>query len=185
MFHFFFQFPRKIVVVILLFTFLRLLFTPLEFFLHQLTLMVFQWSLSDSKSPQVSRTLLSILAILNNAVIWKVSTRPLTSKLSSPFNSPLVSVSNYYYYYYYYSTPMWVFHNSVSWWFIHWSLSDASLLKSPELFLVFWLISTMLWSYCYCYYYHYYWFSYFIWIYIYIYIYIYVYIYIYIYIFVI
>ena len=28
--------------------------------------MVFHWSLSDSKSPQVSRTLLGILAVLNN-----------------------------------------------------------------------------------------------------------------------
>ena len=43
-------------------------------------LMVFHWSLSDSKSPQVSRTLLSILAVLNNVVFWMVSTCPLTSK---------------------------------------------------------------------------------------------------------
>ena len=48
--------------------------------------MVFHWSLSDSKSPQVSRTLLSILAVLNNAVVWMVSTRPPTSKSSSPFS---------------------------------------------------------------------------------------------------
>ena len=34
--------------------------------------MVFHWSFSDSKSPQVSRTLLSILAILNNVVVWMV-----------------------------------------------------------------------------------------------------------------
>ena len=54
--------------------------------------MVFHWILSDSKSPQVSRTLLSILAVLNNAVIWIVSTRPPTSKTSSPFNNPLVTV---------------------------------------------------------------------------------------------
>ena len=52
--------------------------------------MVFHWSLSDSKSPQVSRTLLSILAVLSNAVIWIVSTRPPTSKSSRPFNNPLV-----------------------------------------------------------------------------------------------
>ena len=44
-------------------------------FSHQLTLMVFDWSLSDSKSPQVSRTLLSILSVLNNVVVWVVSTR--------------------------------------------------------------------------------------------------------------
>ena len=56
--------------------------------------MVFHWSLSDSKSPQVSRTLLSILAVLNNAVIWMVSTRPPISKSSSPFSNPLVTVPN-------------------------------------------------------------------------------------------
>ena len=51
--------------------------------------MVFHWSLSDSNSPQVSRTRLRILAVLSNAVIWIVSTRPLTSKSSGPFNNPL------------------------------------------------------------------------------------------------
>ena len=56
--------------------------------------MVFQWSLSDSKFPQDSRTLLSILAVLNNAVVWMVSTRPPTSKSSSPFSNPLVTVPN-------------------------------------------------------------------------------------------
>ena len=56
--------------------------------------MVFHWSLSDSKSPQVSRTLLSILAVLNNAVVWMVYTRPPTSKSSSPFSNPLVTVPN-------------------------------------------------------------------------------------------
>ena len=56
--------------------------------------MVFHWSLSDSKSPQVSRTRLSILAVLSNAVIWIVSTRLLTSKSSRPFNNPLVTVPN-------------------------------------------------------------------------------------------
>ena len=48
--------------------------------------MVFHWSLSDSKSPQVSRTLLSILAVFNNAVVWMVSTRPPTSKSVMPFS---------------------------------------------------------------------------------------------------
>ena len=55
--------------------------------------MVFHWSLSDSKSPQVSRTRLRILAVLNNAVVWIVSTCPPTSKSSRPFNNPLVIVS--------------------------------------------------------------------------------------------
>ena len=56
--------------------------------------MVFPWSLSDSRSPQVSRTLLSILAVLNNVIVWMVSTRPPTSKSSSPFSNPLVTVPN-------------------------------------------------------------------------------------------
>ena len=43
--------------------------------------MVFHWSLSES-----------ILAILNNVVVWMVSTCPLISKSSSPFNNPLATV---------------------------------------------------------------------------------------------
>ena len=56
--------------------------------------MVFHWSLNDSKSPQVSRTFHSILVVLNNAVVWIVSTRPPTSKSSSPFSNLLVTVPN-------------------------------------------------------------------------------------------
>ena len=56
--------------------------------------MVFHWSLSDSKFPQVSRTLLNILAVLNNIVVWMVSTRPPISKSSNPFSNPLVTVPN-------------------------------------------------------------------------------------------
>ena len=56
--------------------------------------MVFHWILSDSRSPQYSRTLLIILIVLNNAVVWMFSSRPPTSKSSSPFNNPLVTVPN-------------------------------------------------------------------------------------------
>ena len=56
--------------------------------------MVLHLSLSDSKSPQVSRTLLSILAIFNNVVVWMVSTCLPTSKFSSHFSNPLVVVPN-------------------------------------------------------------------------------------------
>ena len=59
---------------------------------QQRYLMVFNWSLSDSNSPQVSRTLLSILSVLNNAVVWLVATLRPTSKSCSPFNNPLVTV---------------------------------------------------------------------------------------------
>ena len=46
------------------------------------------------KSPQVFRTSLRILAVLSNAVLWIVSTRPATSKSSRPFHKPLVIVPN-------------------------------------------------------------------------------------------
>ena len=41
-----------------------------------------------------SRTRFRILAVLSNAVVWIVSTRPPTSKSSRPFNNPLVIVPN-------------------------------------------------------------------------------------------
>ena len=56
--------------------------------------MIFHWSLSDSKSPQVSRARLRILAVLSNAVVWIVSTRPPISKSSRPIDNPLVIVPN-------------------------------------------------------------------------------------------
>ena len=79
--------------------------------------MVFHWSLSDSKSPQVSRTLLSILADLNNAVVWIVSTWPPTSKSSSLFNNTLITVPK---------APILLTSFSHS---IPWSLNDS---KSPQ-----------------------------------------------------
>ena len=54
--------------------------------------MDFYWSLRDSKSPQVSRDLLTILAVLSNVAIWMVSTGPPTSKSSCPFYNHLVAV---------------------------------------------------------------------------------------------
>ena len=52
--------------------------------------MVPHWSLSESKSPQVSRTLLSNLAVLSYAVVWMVS---IVHQLPSP-PVPLVTVPN-------------------------------------------------------------------------------------------
>ena len=57
-------------------------FTPFRVF--------FYTSLSDYKSPQVSRTLLSIQANLS-AVVWIVSSRPLISKSFRPCANPLVT----------------------------------------------------------------------------------------------
>ena len=55
--------------------------------------MVLHWILSDSKFPQVSRALPSILADLNNAVVWMDSTHPLIYKSASLYNNPLVTVA--------------------------------------------------------------------------------------------
>ena len=73
------------------FLLLLLLFTPLEFFTS-----VLADGLSYSKSPQVSRTLLRILAVLSNAIVWIVSTRPPTSKSFMPFNNPLVIMHSFF-----------------------------------------------------------------------------------------
>ena len=67
---------------------------PFESFSHQSLVMVSNCSFSESKFPQVSRTLLSTVADLNNAVVWMVSTCPQISKSSSPFTNPLVSPSS-------------------------------------------------------------------------------------------
>ena len=54
--------------------------------------MVLYWNLSDSKSPQVSRTLFSILDDPKNAVFWTVSSCPFIFKSSSPFTNPTGNV---------------------------------------------------------------------------------------------
>ena len=67
-------------------------FTIIIIFFH---INVSWWSSTGdwaTAGPQVSRTLLSILTVLNNAVVWMVSTRPPNSKSSGPFNNPLVTV---------------------------------------------------------------------------------------------
>ena len=53
---------------------------------------VFHWSLSDSMSPHISRTLLSIVVDLKNSVVWIVFTRPFISESSSPLTNFLVTV---------------------------------------------------------------------------------------------
>ena len=90
--------------------------------------MVFHWSLSDSKSPQVSRTLLSILAVLNNAVVWMVSTRPPTSKSIVIIIIIIIIIHS-----------LELFTSALADVF-HWSLSDS---KSPGLFSVFLPFSIM------------------------------------------
>ena len=71
--------------------------------------MVFHWHLSDSKSLQISRTLLSILADLNNAVVWMVLICPpitnFLSKLSGRIPSMLITIG---------ITIIFIFHRSFS-----------------------------------------------------------------------
>ena len=62
-------------------------------FSYQRYPMVSHWSLRDSKSPQVSRTLFSNLADPPNTVICMVSTRPLFYKSFSPCTNILVTVA--------------------------------------------------------------------------------------------
>ena len=70
---------------------IRFFFTPWEFFTSVIANGL-SLDYSESKSPQVCRTLLSILAVLNNAVLLLFSTRPLISKSSRPFNNSSVTV---------------------------------------------------------------------------------------------
>ena len=51
--------------------------------------MGFHWNLSDSKSPQVSMTFLSILVDHNNDVVCLVSDRPPISNSSGPLTKLL------------------------------------------------------------------------------------------------
>ena len=69
-----------------------LVLIPLRLFSLQHRLMVFYWSLWDSKFPKVSRTLLSNLLDLNSAVVWIVCTRCLFSIAPSPFKDTLVII---------------------------------------------------------------------------------------------
>ena len=86
-------FTKPLVTVPIINIIIIIIIYSLEFS-HLRKLMVFHWRLSESKSPQVSRTLLSILAVFENAVVWMVSTRLPTSKSSSPFSNPLITVPN-------------------------------------------------------------------------------------------
>ena len=69
-----------------------IIITPFWVFHTSISWWFFHWSLSDSKSLQVSSTLLSILTDLNNAVVWMVSIRLLISKSSNPCTNLLVTV---------------------------------------------------------------------------------------------
>ena len=56
-------------------------------------LAVFYWSLSDNKSPRVSRVLHSILVDFSNSEVWMVSIFTLISNSSIPFSKHLGTVT--------------------------------------------------------------------------------------------
>ena len=66
----------------------------MSFLLHQNWLVVFHWRLSDSKSSQVSKILLRIQVVLNNAIVWMVSILPSISNCSSLLSRLLETVSS-------------------------------------------------------------------------------------------
>ena len=76
--------------------------------------------------PSLKLVLYSLCAILLHLFITR-----LTVLYLSPLNLLLYC-------------SLWVFHTSIIWWFFTGVWLIASLLKSPELFSVFWPISTML-----------------------------------------
>ena len=75
-------FPLIIIIIIIILLLERFFTSALDWW----------WFSLKSEWQQLSRTLLSILADLNNVVVWMVSTHPLISKSSSPFNNPSVTV---------------------------------------------------------------------------------------------
>ena len=76
-------FNEFIIIIIILF---------LVSFSHKYYLVVFHWSLTDSNSSQVTRTLLGILANLNNAVVWMVLILLQISNFSYRSSKPFVTI---------------------------------------------------------------------------------------------
>ena len=79
-----FSLTSKIIILLLLF----LLFEVFPPALVDVFSLDFKWQ----KVSKCSRTFLSILTDLNNAVVWMISTRPLISKSSSSYHNPLVTI---------------------------------------------------------------------------------------------
>ena len=103
---FFFFFFFLIIIIIIIIKSRSHLLSLIEWsinYYYITTLRVFHtsvswWSptgnLSDSKFPQISRTLHSILYDLNNSIVWIVSSCPLISKSSSLIIKHLMTVLN-------------------------------------------------------------------------------------------
>ena len=104
--------------------------------------MVSQWSLSDSKSSQVSLALLSGLADLINAVVWMASTRTLISKPSCPFCGCTKSTNyNFMFHSFFFSSQArssYLSFFSISFNFTLWSAGKAKCTIRQILFFFFW-----------------------------------------------
>ena len=79
-------------IIIIIITIITIIISFLASFSHQRLMTVFLWSLRDSKFPQVSKTLLSILANLNNSVVWMVSIHTPISNSYNPLSKLLGTV---------------------------------------------------------------------------------------------
>ena len=75
-----------------IFLFINIILFSYVSFSYKRCLMVSQWNMRDCKSPQISGTVLSILADLNNAAVWMVSPRTLICKSSCPYTNPITTV---------------------------------------------------------------------------------------------
>ena len=92
--------PGPLVNTLLIRPMARLLLS--SFYSFERLLMDFHWSLSNCKSPQISRTLLSIMADHNNVVFWIVFcclltfTNPLKIVPSLPFTTCITVILMFY-----------------------------------------------------------------------------------------
>ena len=105
--------------------------------------MVFHWNQVTVSFRQFSRTVLSILADLNNALLWMVSILLLNSNCSNTFSNPLGTVSQC-------TNCKWYHHHPHVSQFYHYftycSFSPPTFvwLQISRLFWEFWSFSTMI-----------------------------------------
>ena len=118
--------------------FILFIFLLFNSFSHKEHLLVFQWSLKDSKFTHVSRTRLSNLPF---SIMLSFGCSPLGYQLSSP---PVLLIIILLQNLLLLFLLIRVFHISVSWWFFTGVWVTASLLKSPGFVTGFWPFSTML-----------------------------------------
>ena len=124
MFHRFFLFSSKVKIFVYFF----ILFYSFESFFTPVSADGFShWSLSESKFPQVSRTLLSILANFNNAVVWIILILPLLSIII------IIIIFNFQFYFQFLRILHWVLAQDIGQWF------PTDFVPFPTLvFLKFW-----------------------------------------------